>query len=152
MSKNPRSRNHILPIAMPAEFLVGLSKIQAKYEISIFAAALKLINEGLHLEGVISQEEYSLFNQRYKRKMVDMAKEGRENSHIPKLELEKKKAQERLEGKVESHKFVDYSSFTLEALEKTYQSADYATRNSILFAMKKKGVDIRAYQRQQEGA
>ncbi len=47
---------------------------------------------------------------------------------------------------------VDYSKFTLEELEATYQSADYTQRNSILFALKQKGVDIRDYQRRHEGA
>jgi hypothetical protein len=77
-----------------AELQVGLSKVMAKYEISKCAASLKMITDGLFFDGAISEEVYELFNQRYQRKLVEIAKEGRENSHIPKLELEKQKREQ----------------------------------------------------------
>lgn len=149
MSKNPHWREHRIPIAFPVEFLVGLSYVENKYQITRFPAALRVICEGLYREQAISEETYLLFKRRYERKAIDIANEGRkENSHLAKIEIERQIAKEETQ---KERKYVDYSSFSLEDLEKVYLNADFGPRQAILFALKKKGVDIRAFQRQQEG-
>jgi len=91
LGENPHSREHIIKIMLAAELQVGLSKIMAKYEISKSAAVLLMITGKLYEEGAISQEVMDLFSQRYRRRLVEIAKEGRENSHLSKLEIEKQK-------------------------------------------------------------
>lgn len=92
-----RSREHIHPVMLNATFYVGITKLSASLECSKSAAILFALNEGLMKENVISQEDYELLKQRYGRKLKDVITEAqikKENSHIPKLELEKKKQEQ----------------------------------------------------------
>ncbi|MGA2680882.1 MAG: hypothetical protein ABSF44_03675 [Candidatus Bathyarchaeia archaeon] len=59
------------------------------------SAALELaINRGLFELHAISKEDFELLDIRYRRKLIDIIAENkaeRENTHLPKLELEKQK-------------------------------------------------------------
>jgi hypothetical protein len=74
-----------------ATFYVGITKLQALFEISKSAAILYALNDGLFLNGSISEEDHDVLAKRYSRKLKEVIAEGKENSHISKLELEKQK-------------------------------------------------------------
>ena len=86
-----KSREHIHPVMLNATFYVGLTKLCARLECSKSAAILYALNDGLLLNGAISEENHDLLAKRYGRKLKDVIAEGKENSHTPKLELEKQK-------------------------------------------------------------
>jgi hypothetical protein len=88
-----RSREHIHPVMLNATFYVGITKLQARLECSKSAAILYALNDGLLLNGAISEEDHELLVRRYGRKLKDVIAEGKENSHVSKLELERKKRQ-----------------------------------------------------------
>jgi hypothetical protein len=80
-----------------ASFYVAISKIMAKLEISKSAAILYALNDGLFLNDAMSAEDHELLNLRYGRKLKEVISENqiaKENSHIPKLELERQKREQ----------------------------------------------------------
>jgi hypothetical protein len=79
-------------LALNASFTIAVAKIQAKYEVGKSAALLYALNRGLYEEGVLSEEEFVLFRQRYSRKLKDVIAEGRGDTH--KSVLEKQKEQD----------------------------------------------------------
>jgi hypothetical protein len=89
-----KSREHIHPVMLNATFYVGITKLQARLECSKSAAILYALNDGLFWNGVISEEDHDLLDKRYGRKLKDVIAEGKENSHVPKLELEKQKREQ----------------------------------------------------------
>lgn len=81
-------------LALNAAHTIALAKLQGSLEISKCAAVELALNQGLFDLGVLSPGNYEVFDARYKRKLEDIIMENkakRENSHIPKLELEKQK-------------------------------------------------------------
>lgn len=94
MSKNPMVRQHMWTVALNAAHDVALSKLQGDLEISKNYSVELALNQGLFNLGVLSREDFEIFDKRYRQKYVDVVaenKEKRENSHLPKLELEKQK-------------------------------------------------------------
>jgi hypothetical protein len=77
-----------------ATFYVGITKLCARLECSKSAAILYALNDGLLLNASISEEDHDLLAKRYGRKLKDVIAEGKENSHTPKLELEKQKREQ----------------------------------------------------------
>ena len=94
MGENPGTRQHVVKVMLAAKLQVAISKIMAKYEISKSAAVLLAVTQGCHIEQALSPADYEIFNGRYKRKLVDIVKAGRENSHIPKAELERQRREQ----------------------------------------------------------
>lgn len=86
-----KSREHIHPVMLNATFYVGLTKLCARLECSKSAAILYALNDGLFLNGAITEEDHDLLAKRYSRKLKDVIAQGKENSHISKLDLEKQK-------------------------------------------------------------
>ena len=81
-------------VALNAAHSIALAKLQGELEISKCAAVELALNQGLFDLGVLSTEDYAIFDSRYKRRLIDIIAENkakRENSHLPKLELEKQK-------------------------------------------------------------
>ncbi len=81
-------------VALNAAHTIALAKLQGNLEISKCAAVELALNQGLFDLGVLSEEDYQYFDARYRRKLRDIITENqikRENSHLPKLELEKQK-------------------------------------------------------------
>ena len=74
-------------------------KLQAKLEIGDKYATLYAVVEGLFKLGFLNQEDHDLLIQRYSHKLVEVVKEKRakrENSHIPVVELEKRRKEQLL--------------------------------------------------------
>lgn len=86
-----KSREHIHPVMLNATFYVAITKLCAKLECSKSAAILYALNDGLFFNGVEDEGDHDLLAIRYGRKLKDVIAEGKENSHTPKLELEKQK-------------------------------------------------------------
>jgi hypothetical protein len=89
-----KSREHIHPVMLNATFYVGITKLCARLECSKSAAILYALNDGLFLNGTIDEGDHDLLALRYGRKLKDVIAQGKENSHIPKLELEKQKKEQ----------------------------------------------------------
>jgi hypothetical protein len=122
-----------------AVFYVGITKLSARLECSKSAAILYALNEGLFREGVISQEDHDLLAGRYGRKLKDViaqAQAKREPSHVPVLTIERKKTKQR--------QHVDYSTVTLEELQKRFDKAtDQIEIQLIAFEAKKRNVQLK---------
>jgi hypothetical protein len=81
-------------IALNGSHEIAIAKLMGNLEISKNYAVELALNKGLFELGVLRSEDYTILDERYKHKLVDMIAENkanRENSHIPKLELEKQK-------------------------------------------------------------
>ena len=107
-----------------AVFYVGVTKLSARLECSKSAAILYALNEGLKNEEVISQEDHDLLKQRYGRKLKDVIAEGKENSHISKLELERRKRIEKLQAAFQIVKPEDPQEVTKNILKGKYEQWD----------------------------
>jgi hypothetical protein len=140
-------REHIHPVMLNATFYVAISKLQAKLECSKSAAILYALGDGLFYNGMMSEDDHDLLAKRYGRKLKDVIAGGKENSNIPKLELEKQKREkcqasaqnarsneqfegikETLKGKYEqwdSHPDLDWRFKTI-AYAKKYPDLEYA--------------------------
>lgn len=94
MSDNPKARDHIHPVFLSAPHYLAIAKLMGELGIGKSAALELTINRGLFDLGALSKEDFELFDLRYRRKLVDIINENkakREDSHLPKLELEKKR-------------------------------------------------------------
>lgn len=152
MSENPRSREHMHNVALNAAHTIALAKLQGNLEISKCASVELALNQGLYDLGVLSEEVFQHFDARYRRPLLEIMAENqikRENSHLPKLELEKLKKQQcqgsvqkmrtdeqfegikaALKGKYEqwdSHPDLDWRTKTVAYAEK-YPEFEYAKR------------------------
>jgi hypothetical protein len=100
--ENRKSREHITSVCLSVAHYLGVNKLSADLEIGKHAAVLLAINEGLHELGMMSEEDYSLLNGRYRRKLKDIIAQNqikRESSHTPVLTLEQQKGKKLLEEK-----------------------------------------------------
>ncbi len=80
-----------------AAHYLGIAKLMGELEIGKSAALQLALNQGLHDFNVLTDEEYLILDARYRRKLKDIIEENRvkrENSHLPKVELEKLKRAE----------------------------------------------------------
>lgn len=102
MSDNPHSREHIKSIFLNASLYISVQKLSGQFEISQKAAILLAIAEGAHSLGFLSDEDYGLMTNRYKRKLKEVIEETQkkpESSHVPVLTIEQKKDQQLLADK-----------------------------------------------------
>lgn len=79
---------------MPIPHYLGTNALSAELKIGKYAAILLALNEGLHVLGKVSDDEYKLLDQRYRRplqKIIDENRVRRENSHVQVVTLEKEK-------------------------------------------------------------
>lgn len=93
-SKDSKTREHIYPLCINAAHDIAIAKLRGKLEIGKGAAIQLCLNMSLFNLGVLSEEDYKIFDLRYRRKLIDIIEENkfkRENSHLSKLELEKLK-------------------------------------------------------------
>ena len=94
MSDNSKSREHIHPVFLNAAHYLAIAKMMGELGIGKSAAIELALNQGLFDLGMLTEEDYRFFDARYKRKLRDIIAENqvkKENSHLPKLELEKQK-------------------------------------------------------------
>jgi len=93
-------RGNRLPLALNTCHYIALEKLAGELEISFVAAAELMLNFGLYSAGRLSDEDFKPLDARYRRplkKVVEENKANRENSHLSKLELEKRKGDQALE-------------------------------------------------------
>lgn len=118
---------------------VAISKIMAKYEISKSAAVLLAVTQGCHIEQALSPADYEIFNGRYKRKLVDIVKAGRENSHIPKAELERQRREQCTASfqQIRENEKIEGVRVTLKGMFEQWDSHDLTWKiKTITFAKK----------------
>lgn len=116
-------------IALNAAHTIALAKLQGKLEISKCAAVELALNKGLLELGVLSSEDYEIFDVRYKRKLVDIIAENkakRENSHLSKFELEKLKRVQYLTSaqKMKADEQLDGINAALKGMYEQWNSHD----------------------------
>lgn len=103
---------HVHFVYLPAELYVGIAGVQYKYNIGKSASILLMITKGLYTEGLISQETYEKFKERYQKELTKIVK--RESSEVktePILKEKPKKA------------YVDYSKLSDDELLERYRKA-----------------------------
>lgn len=135
-------REHMFRLYLPAPLYLGVATLMGKLQISKPAAILLSINQGLYDFGAISEEDYKLLDERYRRKLVEIIaerKRQREPSHVPVIQIQKAKAKLR--------ERVDYSSLSIEQLQERYNIADSSGDNAaiqfISFEAKKRGLILK---------
>jgi hypothetical protein len=94
----PLSRGHVHPVALPAQLDIGIARLRGQLENGKSSAILLMITEGLNARKLIEPETYKIFSKRYSRKLQDIIEENkknRENSHLSKFEIERRKNEEK---------------------------------------------------------
>ena len=74
----------MVPIMLPAEFYIAISKLMAEYDISKSAALLLVINDGLKKRKLLTPEVYDIFKARYTRSLLTIVQAGRDTRANPK--------------------------------------------------------------------
>ena len=93
-------RGNRLPLALNTCHYIALEKLAGELEISFLAATELMLNFGLYSAGRLSDEDFKPLDARYRRplkEIVEEKKAKRENTHLSKLELEKRKRDQALE-------------------------------------------------------
>lgn len=99
-------KGHGLPLYLPDELVLALAEVQVKFKLGKTFAGLLMLTEGAHKLGVIGQETYEFFRNRYTTKLVERPKKELSpvrRTVVPTLKQVKEKAK-------------------LEELEKTYSN------------------------------
>lgn len=75
----------MVPIMLPTEFYLAISRVMVKYDISKSAAILLVINDGLKKHELLTDEIYDIFQARYSRSLLSIVQEGRDAREKPKV-------------------------------------------------------------------
>jgi len=92
-------RPNLHPLALTTEHYLAVISVQNDLKIGKSASILLMVNLGLFTAGYIDEKTFEVFKARYSKPLKEIVEENRrkkENSHIPKKEVELQKTREEL--------------------------------------------------------
>lgn len=75
-------RPNFYPLKLPTETYIALIDRMSALKIGKGPAIIDAINETLHNEGFLNDEDYEMMKQKYRRKLIDVVKEGRKRKPV----------------------------------------------------------------------